>query len=127
MRGRDRQHPPAGRADEQGWAARGWPARPQLAVAGAVVRALEVDGAFLEQCPDDRERLLEAIDPVVERDTKGAELGLVPAGAEPQDEAPTADLVERVGLLGEDGRVVECRARDERAQPDRRGRGGDRG
>src|SRR5262249_9672152 len=61
---------------------------------------------------------LEAVDPVVEREAERAELRLVPARAEPQDEATAGDLVDRRGLLREERRVVERRARDER--PDRR-------
>ena len=57
----------------------------------------------------------------------GAELGLVPAGAEAEDEAAAAQLVDRGGLLGEQGRVVEVRAGDERPELDPRRRGGDRG
>ena len=57
---------------------------------------------------------------VVERVAEGAELGLVPAGPEAEDEPAAADLVDRRGLLGEQRRVVEARAGDERPELDPR-------
>ena len=58
---------------------------------------------------------------------KARVLGLVPAGAEAQDQAAAADLVDRRGLLREHRRRVEARRGDERPQADPAGRGGDRG
>ena len=57
---------------------------------------------------------------------EGAELGLVPARPEAQHEAAAAELVDRRGLLGEQRRVVEVRAGDERPELDPRRRGRDR-
>src|SRR4029079_11651879 len=76
---------------------------------------------------DDREGFLEPVDSMIERDPERPELGLVPAGAEAEDRRPRVYLVDRVGALGEDGRVVERRAGDERPQLDPAGRGGDAG
>ena len=81
----DAQHPRPVRADHQRRARRARAARQQLAVARLVEAPVEVDGAVLQQRPDDRERLLEPVDAVVEREAEGAELGLVPAGAEAED------------------------------------------
>ncbi len=53
-------------------AARPRTARPDLAVPRGVVRPLEVDRSFAEQRPDDRERLLEPADPMVEREPECA-------------------------------------------------------
>ena len=120
------QHPRPDRADHQRRAGRPRAARQQLAVARLVPAAVEVDGALAQERPDDRERLLEPVDPVVEREAEGAELGLVPAGAEAEHEPAAAELVDRGGLLGEQRRVVEVRAGDERPELDPRGRRGDR-
>ena len=57
---------PRGRSSQS----RAWYQRPSKSI-----------GALAQERPDDRERLLEAVDPMVEREAEGAELGLVPAGA----------------------------------------------
>ena len=119
------EHPRTLRADQQRRTAGARRSRQELAVAGLVEPAVEVDGALAKQRPDDRERLLEAVDAVVEREAEGAKLGLVPAGAEPEHEATAADLVDRGGLLGQQRRVVEVRARHERPELDPGGDGGD--
>ena len=124
---RGAQHPRPVRADHQRRAGRPRAARQELAIAGLVPAAVEVDGAVAQERPDDRERLLEPVDPVVVRVAVGAELGLVPAGAEAEDEPAATQLVDRGGLLGEQGGVVEVRAGDERPELDPRRRGGDRG
>ena len=123
---RGAQHPRPVRADHQRRAAGPRAARQELAIAGLVPAAVEVDGAVAQERPDDRERLLEPVDPVVVRVAVGAELGLVPAGAEAEDEPAATHLVDRGGLLGEQGRVVEVRAGDQRPELDPRRRGGDR-
>ena len=121
------QHPRAVRPDHERRAAGPRAARQELAVAGLVVRAVEVDRPVAEQRPDDRERLLEPVDPMVEREAERAELGLVPAGPEAEDEPAAADLVDRGRLLGQHRRVVEARARHERPELDPRRRGGEAG
>ena len=120
------EHPRALRSDHQRRSGRSRPARQQLAVAGLVPAPVEVDRPVAQEAADDRERLLEAIDAVVERVAVGAELGLVPARPEAQHEAAAAQLVDRRGLLGEQRRVVEVRAGDERPELDPRRRGRDR-
>ncbi len=77
-----------------------------------------------QQGPDDRERLLEAVDAMVEREAECPELGLVPARTEAHDQPPARDLVHGRGHLGQHRRGVERGRRDERPEPDpRRGRG----
>ena len=90
--------------------------RTQLAVAGDVVAALEVDGALPQQRADDREGLLEPRHAMVEGEPEGAVLDLVPARAQAEHEPPAADLVDGRGELREDGRLVEAGRRDERAR-----------
>jgi hypothetical protein len=127
VRRRDPEHPRTVRADHQRRSVRPWPVRQQLAVAGAEVGSLEVDRAVPQQAADDREGFLEAVDPVVERHAERAELGLVPAGPDAEHEPATRDLVDRVGLLGQDRRVVEAEAGDERPELDPARHGRDRG
>ena len=50
--------------------------------------------------------------------TRAYKLRLEPAGAEPEDAAPTRDVVDRRDLLGEDGRISEVGWCDERAELD---------
>jgi len=83
-----------------------------------------VEAAFVrhalagEQSADDRERLVEARDVVVERQAERAELLLVPPGAEGSNKPTAAQFVDGSRLPGEDSRRVECGARDERADLD---------
>src|SRR5215211_3388209 len=86
-------HPGAGRSDEQRDAAGGL--RTQQRVRDPVVAAFESNAFAGEEAADDLERLLEARDPVVERDPERPELRLVPAGAKAEDEAAAGDLVDR--------------------------------
>ncbi len=87
---------------------------------------VEVDGTVAQERPDDRERLLEPVDAVVVRVAEGAELRLVPARAQAEDEPPAADLVDRGGLLGQQRGVVEVRAGDQWPELDAGRRGRDR-
>ena len=109
------EHPRAGRADEQRRAAGARGPRQQLRVARGVELALEVDVPVAQQRPDDRERLLEPADAVVEGRAEGGELDRVPAGADAQHEPAAGDLVDGRGLLGEHERRVERGRRHERA------------
>jgi hypothetical protein len=127
MRHGDAQHPRPVRADHQGRTARPRPARDEFAVTCLVEASIEVDRALLKERADDRERFLEPIDAVIERDPERPKLGLVPAGAEPEDQTATTDLIDGRGLFGEDRGVVEGRASDERPELDPAGTGGDRG
>ena len=56
---------------------------------------------------DDPEPVLEPPELIVERDAVAPELRLVPAGTEAQDHATAADLIERLGHLGQHCRVPE--------------------
>ena len=100
--------------------------RQELAVARLVELPIEVDRALGEQRPQDGERLLEARDPVVERRAQRRELGLVPARAEAQHQAPARDLVDGRRLLREHERVVERRGGNEGADRDAAQRRGGR-
>ena len=102
-------------------------ARAQFAVAGGVVRAVEVDPPVAEQAVDDGDRLLEAADAVVVGVAEGDVVGLVPAGAEAEDEATAGDFVDGVGDLGQQRRVAVTGAGDEGTDLDARGDGGERG
>src|SRR6185503_17926725 len=93
----DPEHPRADGADHERWAMRTRPARQQLAVARLVELPVEVDGALTQEGADDGERLLEPIDAVIEREAERAELRVVPAGAETEDQAAATDLVDRRG------------------------------
>src|SRR4029453_1781949 len=62
----------------------------------------------------------EAADPVVVGVTEGEVVRFVPAGAETEDEAAAADLVDRVGDLRLEGRVAVRGAGDERTELDAR-------
>src|ERR1051326_6625108 len=53
---------------------------------------------------------------MVEWDAERVELGLMPAGADTQGEAPLTDLVERDGHFGEHCRIAERRAYDHRPE-----------
>lgn len=100
--------------------------RLQLAVASLEVAAVEIDGALTEERPDDRERLFEPVDSMVERKAERTEFRIVPAGAEPEDEPPSRDLVHRRRELGEHGRGVKCRGCDQRAEANAGRRRGNR-
>ena len=80
VRRRRREQAWPGAPDHQRHAA----ARPreEHGVLDLVEAALESDPLAGEEPADDREGLLEPRDALVERDPEGAELGLVPAGAE---------------------------------------------
>ena len=113
--------------DEDGRPRGPWTARPQLHVTRRVVLALEVDVALAQQRTDDPERLLEPVAAVVEGHPQARELGGMPAGAEAQDQPAVADLIERVGLLGDERRVAIAHAQHEGAQLHPMGDRGDGG
>ena len=75
---------------------------------------------------DDRNRLFEPADAVVERVAECRVLGLVPPGAEPEDQPPVRDLVDRRRHLRRDRGRPEPGAQDDRAKLGtlRRGRDG---
>jgi hypothetical protein len=98
-----------------------------MAVAGAVVPALEVDLAVAQQPVDDGERLLEAPDLVIRWEAEGGVLVVDVAGPEAEDKPAVAYLVDGVGRLRQQGWVAEARAGDQWTQPDARRRGGERG
>jgi hypothetical protein len=82
-------------------------ARAQLALTRLVILAVEIDRSVPQQAVDDRDRFLEPGDAVIEGVAEGAVLRFVPTGADPDDQAPAADLLDRVGHLGEERRIAE--------------------
>src|SRR5439155_26510413 len=99
-------HARSGARDQKWRTGRPRTARRELAVTRLIVFPGEVDATILEQRPNDLDRLGEAGHAVVEGDAEGTKLRLVPAGADPQDEASPADLVERHRHLCHDRRVA---------------------
>jgi hypothetical protein len=97
--------------------------REQHGVLDAREAPLERHALAGEKTTDDRERLLEPRRAFAERDAERAELGLVPAGADPEHEPAAAHLVDRRRHPGEHPRRVERGARHQRAEPDAFGRG----
>src|SRR5215212_11338211 len=67
-----------------------------------------------QETGDDRNRLLEAADAVVEGIAEGDVFRLVPAGTQSEDEATTADLLDGVGHLGQQRGVTKRRGHDQR-------------
>src|SRR5688500_11346987 len=67
---------------------------------------------------DDRHRLLEAADPVIEGIAERVILGLVPPRAEAEDDTTPADVVDRLGHLGDETRVAETGAGHQRPDLD---------
>ena len=87
---------------------------------------VEVRLPIVEHRGDDPQALLERVETALERHAERRELGLVPAGAQAEDEPPTADLVERLGHLREQRRVPQRHRRDVGAEPDPRHGDGER-
>ena len=107
------QHSRPAPGDQDGRTRHAQPAREEHGVIGLVVAPVEVGSPLAEQRQDDVERLLEPTDPVVERDPERVELRLVPSGAEAQDEAPSADLVDGRRHLGQDRGIAERDCQDD--------------
>jgi hypothetical protein len=116
VREADREHPRRVRAEHQ--LRRRGRLRQEERVVDVVVAAVERDVLAGEQSADDRERLLEPRDEVVERQPERAELHLVPAAAEAEDEPTAGELVRRGRHAREQARWVERGAGDERAELD---------
>jgi hypothetical protein len=73
-----------------------------------------------------RSASLEPIDAAILRKAERVVLGVVPPGAEAEDQPSAAHLVGRGGHLGDERRAAEARAEHERADLDAFGRGRDR-
>ena len=99
-------------------------ARLEQAFARLVVTTIEVDLAGLQECGDDLDRFLEPGVAVVVGITEGVVLHLVVSRADPQNQAPTADLIDGVGHLGQQRRVAETHAQHQITELDRPGAGG---
>ena len=80
-----------------------------LGFPGGVELALERDLLPAQQRANDLQRLLEAADAPVPWIAERHMLGLEVSGAEPQDEAPSAQLVDGVGHPREQGRITVSR------------------
>src|SRR5579863_2439042 len=92
----DLQHTRATRTDQDGRPGWRWPALAQYAVARLVILSLEIDVSLAQERHDDLQCFLETPGQVIERIAKSLVLRLMPARAEAQDEASTADLIERI-------------------------------
>ena len=71
-----------------------------------------------QQRLDDRHRLLEAADPVIEGIAERVVLRLVPPCAETEDDPTPADVVDRLGHLGDETRIAEPGAGHQRPDLD---------
>ena len=121
MTGGEPKHPRTERRHEHGDAAirsGGEHRVPRLLVPTA-----EGDGLAAQQGNDDPERLFESIDPMVAGEAERLVFGVVPPGAETEDQPATAHLVGRCSHLGDEGRAPEARAQDERPDLDALGHG----
>jgi ATPase subunit of ABC transporter with duplicated ATPase domains len=86
-----------------------------VAVQRLVILTLEVDVPVPQQRDEDLHGLFETARAMVERHPERLVLRLVPAGADAEDQAPVAHLVEGGGHLREDRRIAEGRARHQGA------------
>src|SRR5215204_918140 len=108
--GDDPQHATASRADQDGSPSGARSARSIDGVAGLEELTLEVDVFATQERVDDRHRLLEATDPPIEGKTERVVLWLVPACAQSEDDTTPADVVDRLGHLGDQTRIAETGA-----------------
>ncbi len=89
-------------------------------VVDLVVRALEGERLAAHQALDDSDRLLKAVDAHlrrVEGNPRGLVVGVHPAGADAELEAPVAQHVEGGGLFGQDRRMLVVVVEDQAADP----------
>ena len=114
MRKRGRKDARTVAADHQRHVPRG--SRQEHRVLDAVVLALERDALTRDEPAHDLERLLEAPDAPVERNAERAELRLVPAGAQAEDEPAAGDLVDRRRHARDQAGRVERGRRHQRAE-----------
>jgi hypothetical protein len=91
-----------------------------------VVAPVERHALAREQAADDLECFLEPSDLVVERNAERPELGLVPTGAEAEDEPAAGHLVDRRRHACDEPGPVKRRRRDERTERHALGRRGER-
>src|SRR5262245_13334690 len=70
----------------------------------------------VEQPAEDRERLLETSETVVDGEAEGLVFGIVPSGSDAQDLPTGADLVQRGGHLRQQSGMTEARAHHERPE-----------
>src|SRR5262249_48877373 len=88
--------------------------RTQERVLDVIVAALEGDMLAVKHACDNRQRLLKAAGEMIKRIAERGIFGLIPASAQTKDEAATADLVHRVGDLGQQRRLAETRSGHQR-------------
>ena len=124
----DPKHPLAVRADEDRRTARARRRGQELAVTRLEEPTVEIDATLGKKGRIDREGLLEPRDPLVERKAEGAELRVVPARPETEDQPPAGDLVDRArrAWRASPGRGTRSPRRAARADPlGRLGEGGE--
>src|SRR5690606_25098828 len=107
------EHTLARRPDQNGRPSLARPSREVDGIVRLEEPALVIRMAVAEQRMDDPDRILEPAHAVIEGTAELLVLRLMPAGAEPEDELPTAVLDERLGHLGDHARVPDPRADNE--------------
>ena len=119
--GQQRQHPFPGRPDQDRWAAGPGPPGAELALAGLVILADEVDLAVAKQPMDDAQPLLEPAHPVIEGVPERPVLRLVPARARPRGSGglPRSPRWCRPASPGTRGCGTTCRRRAARSPRER--------
>ncbi len=86
------------------------------AVPGLMILTLKVDLPLAHQRRNNRNGFLELIDLVVEIESEGIELWLVPTGAYAKNDAPSTHFVERHRHLRQNCRVPERRTKHQRSE-----------
>ena len=76
-------------------------------IAGGVILAGKIHLALFEQRADDLQCFFKAVNPMVEGEAKSIVFGLVPTGANAQDQPSAADFVHGVGHFSQQRRVAE--------------------
>src|SRR5262249_17235071 len=119
--GDDTQGPPlTAAADDERHRAPHWP-RITLGRHERVARLVQGNRLAAPQRTNGARAAVEAIEALLqgrERDPEHAVLTLVPAGADPEVEAPAGEMVDRRRALGEERGMMKGQRRDERAESD---------
>src|SRR4051812_15202013 len=101
--------------------------RQVIGVVCLVILPLEIRVSVAQEWRDDVDCILEPADAMIKRQSEHIEIGLMPAGAEAEDQAAITDLIDHFGRLGDDARIAEQHAGDEDSEGDALRRGGDPG
>ena len=90
-------------------------ARYDVALPCLIILSNKIDMPFLQQWTQDLQGFFEAVHAMIEGQPERLVLRLVPARADPQDQASTAHLVEGRRHFRQDGRMAEGIAQHQRA------------